>query len=161
LLDTGSLAGNFIAYRCLLNLKLDSFIVISKKRIVCSGLDNKCYDISKSIDLRIFYFSETLNETVFIETTAIILESSPVDLILGRKTIKRHKLFDQIPSQLSVHYVDSASRALTGIVPEKVVKPCDCIPGGNLQPSPGTKTENSKTNLNSQVWSGGPFGTWT
>jgi hypothetical protein len=38
LLDTGSLAGDFIAYRCLLNLKLDSFIVTSKKRIVCSGL---------------------------------------------------------------------------------------------------------------------------
>ena len=151
LLDTGSLAGDFIAYRCILNLKLDSFILTSKKRIVCSGLDNKCYDISKSVDLRIFYFCETLNKTVFIEITAIILESSPVDLILGRKTIKRHKLFDQIPSQLSVQNVDSASRALTGILPEKVVKPCDCIPGGNLQPSPGTKTENSKTKLNNQA----------
>jgi hypothetical protein len=88
---------------------------------------------------------------VFIETTAIILESSPVDLILGRKTIKHHKLFDQIPSQLSVQNVDLASRALTGILPEKVVKPCDCIPVGNLQPSPGTETENSKTKLNNQA----------
>jgi hypothetical protein len=88
LLDTGSLAGDFVAYRCILNLKLESFVVTSKKRIVCSGLDNKCYDISKSIQLRIFYFSEILNKTVFIETTAIILESSPVDLILGRNTIK-------------------------------------------------------------------------
>jgi hypothetical protein len=80
---------------------------------------------------------------VFIETTAIIVDSSPVDLILGRKTMKLHKLFDQIPSQLSVQNVDSASRALTGIIPEKVVRPCDCIPGGTLQPSPGTKAENS------------------
>ena len=44
--------------------------------------------------------------------------------------------------------VDAASRALTGIIPEIVVKPCDCQPGGTLQPSPGTKTENSKTKLN-------------
>jgi hypothetical protein len=56
LLDTGSLAGDFVAYRCILNLKLDSFIVTSKKRIVCSGLDNKCYDISKSIVFELFVF---------------------------------------------------------------------------------------------------------
>jgi hypothetical protein len=106
LLHAGSLAGDFISYRCILNLKLDYFIVTSKKRIVCSELDNKCYDIPKSIELRIFYFCETLNKTVFIETTAIILESSPVDLILGRKTIKHHKLFDEIPSHHSVQNVE-------------------------------------------------------
>jgi hypothetical protein len=37
LLDTGSLAGDFIPHRCILNLKLDPLIVKSKKRIVCSG----------------------------------------------------------------------------------------------------------------------------
>ena len=60
LLDTGSLAGDFIAYRCLLNLKLESFIKTFKKRVVCSGQDNQCYGISSSIALRIFYFCEKL-----------------------------------------------------------------------------------------------------
>jgi hypothetical protein len=54
LLDTGSLAGDFIAYRYVLNLKLESFILSSKKRQVFSGLDNQCYDISSSINLRTF-----------------------------------------------------------------------------------------------------------
>ena len=31
---------------------------------------------------------------------AIILESSPIDLLIGRKTIKKFDLFNQVPSQL-------------------------------------------------------------
>ena len=142
LLDTGSLAGDFIAYRCVLNLKLENFILTSKKRQVCSGLDNQCYDISSSIALRIFYFCEKLSKIAHIDITAIILQSSPVDLILGRKTIKLHKLFNQLPSQLSVHSVDSASQRLAGLIPDKVVGRCDCTPVTDLQPAPGPKTEN-------------------
>ena len=142
LLDTGSLAGDFVAYRCLLNLKLESFIKTSKKRVVCSGLDNQCYDISSSIALRIFYFCEKLSKIAHIDITAIVLQSSPIDLILGRKTIKLHKLFDQLPSQLSVHDVDSALQPLAGIVPDKVVKFCDCTPGGICNPPLEPKTEN-------------------
>lgn len=151
LLDTGSLAGDFIAYRCVLNLKLESFITTSKKRIVCSGLDNQCYDISSSIALRIFYFCETLSKIVSIEINAIVLQSSPVDLILGRNTIKLHKLFDQIPSQLSLQNVDSVSQVLTGIIPEKEVKSCDCILAVDLQPSVGAQTENPKSILGRQA----------
>jgi Reverse transcriptase (RNA-dependent DNA polymerase) len=145
LLDTGSLAGDFVAYRCVLNLKLEPFILTSKKRQVCSGLDNQCYDISNSINLRIFYFCEHLSKIAHIEITAIVLQSSPVDLIIGRKTIKLHKLFHQLPSQLSVHTVDSASQALAGVIPDKVVKSGDCTPGGDLQPAHGAKTENPPT----------------
>jgi hypothetical protein len=46
LLDTGSLAGDFVALRVIQNLKLINFIVSTSQRTVCSGLDNKCYDIS-------------------------------------------------------------------------------------------------------------------
>ena len=88
LLDTGSLAGDFIARRCVLNLKLESLIVTSKKRIVCSGVDNKCYDIFNSIALHVFYFSEKINKIAHIDINAIILESSPIDLIIGRNTTR-------------------------------------------------------------------------
>jgi hypothetical protein len=66
-----------------LNLKLESFILTSKKRQVCSGLDYQCYDISNSINLRIFYFCEHLSKIAHIEITAIILQSSPLELIIG------------------------------------------------------------------------------
>jgi hypothetical protein len=139
LLDTGSLAGDFVAYRCVLNLKLEPFILTSEKRQVCSGLYNQCYDISNSINLRIFYFSEHLTKIALIEITAIVLQSSPVDLITGRKTMKLHKLFHQLPSQLSVHTVDSASQALAGVIPDKVVKSGDCTPGGGFATRPWCK----------------------
>ena len=56
----------------------------SKKRIVCCGLDNKCYDISNSLTLQVFYFSEKLNKIAHFDINAIVLESSPIDLIIGR-----------------------------------------------------------------------------
>jgi hypothetical protein len=56
-----------------------------------------------------------------------------------------HYLFRQLPSQLSVHIVHSASQALAGLVPYKVVKLADCTPGGDSQPAHGAKTENPPT----------------
>ena len=135
LLDTGSLAGDFIAQRCVLNLKLESHIITSKRKIVCSGLDNKCYDISNSLALRIFYFCEKLNKIAHIDITAIILDSSPIDLILGRNTIKLHQLFEQVPSQLQLQLIDSASQRLAGLVPDKVKNVCDCISHEGSQPT--------------------------
>ena len=45
LLDSGSLAGDFIAKRVVSQLKLEHHVVSNKSRTVCSGLDSKCYDI--------------------------------------------------------------------------------------------------------------------
>ena len=42
LLNSGSLAGDFIAKRVISKLKLEHHIVISKSRTVCSGLGSKC-----------------------------------------------------------------------------------------------------------------------
>ena len=44
-----------------------------------------------------------------------------------------------------MHTVDSASQALAGVIPDKVVKSGDCTPGGDLQPAHGAKTENPPT----------------
>ena len=58
LLDSGSLAGDFIAKRIVSKLKLEHHIVTNKSRTVCSGLDSKCYDISNTLALFVFYFNE-------------------------------------------------------------------------------------------------------
>jgi hypothetical protein len=46
LLDTGSLAGNFVTSRA---VHLDPFILTDRSKLVCSGLDNSCYDVSSYI----------------------------------------------------------------------------------------------------------------
>jgi hypothetical protein len=69
-------------------------------RLVCSGLDNSCYDASSYIALQVSYFSEILNKYASIELKATILNSSPIDLVIGRDSIRKYNLFTEIPSQL-------------------------------------------------------------
>ena len=49
LLDTGCLAGDFVARRIVNKYDIKPVIHSTAKLSVCSGLDNTCYDISKSI----------------------------------------------------------------------------------------------------------------
>ena len=95
LLDSGSLAGDFIAKRVVSQLKLEHHVVSSKSRTVFSGLDSKCYDISNTLALYVFYFNELLKNAAYFKINAIILESSPIELLIGRKTIKKFDLFTE------------------------------------------------------------------
>ena len=73
LIDTGALAGNFIAMRVVKHFNLEDFIVNSQTLAVCSALDSKCYNISQSINLKLTFLSERLNKNTFIKLSAIIL----------------------------------------------------------------------------------------
>ena len=57
LIDTGSLAGNFVALRVIKNFHLEEFVIFDKTLTVWSALDGKCYNISKSINLKMTNFS--------------------------------------------------------------------------------------------------------
>ena len=80
MLDSGSLARDFIAKRVVSQLKLEHHVVSSKSRTVCSGLDSKRYDISNTLALYVFYFNEFFRNNAYFKINAIILESSPIDL---------------------------------------------------------------------------------
>ena len=54
-LDSGSLAGDFIAKRVVSQLKLEHHVVSNKSRTICNGLDSKCYDISNTLALCVFF----------------------------------------------------------------------------------------------------------
>ena len=69
------------------------------KLSVCSGLDNTCYDISKSVIISVNYLNERLNKISTFEIKAVIVENSPLDLIIGRATIKKLSLVHDVPSQ--------------------------------------------------------------
>ena len=130
LVDTGSLAGDFVALRVIQNLKLTNYIVSTSHRTVCSGLDNKCYDISRHIPLYVSYFSEALNKTDVFLIDAIVLDSSPVDLLIGKQTIRKTQIFSSVPSQLSSNSVTATSVAAISEIAESATSSCGCQPTG-------------------------------
>ena len=99
LLDTGCLAGDFVARRIVDRFNIKSVINSAAKLSVCSGLDNTCYDISESVIISVNYLNERLSKINTFEIKAIILDTSPVDLIIGRATIKKLSLVHEVPSQ--------------------------------------------------------------
>ena len=98
LLDTGCLAGDFVARRIVDRFNIRPIIHSAAKLSVCSGLDNTCYDISDSVIISVNYLNERVNK-INTFTIKAILDSSPVDLIIGRATIKKLSLVLEVPSQ--------------------------------------------------------------
>ena len=57
LLDaTGCLAGEFVARRIVDRYTVKPVVQSTAKLSVCSGLDNTCYDISKSVMISVHYY---------------------------------------------------------------------------------------------------------
>ena len=82
LLDTGCLAGDFVARRIVDKYNTKPVIHSAARLSVCSGLDNPCYDISKSAIINVNYFNERLNNMNTFKIKAIILDTSPAVLQL-------------------------------------------------------------------------------
>ena len=55
--------------------------------------------MSKSVIVSVNFFNERVNNMNYFIIKAIVLDSSPLDLIIGRSTIKKYGLVRQIPSQ--------------------------------------------------------------
>ena len=72
LLDSGSLAGDLIAKSVVSQLNLEHRVIFNKSRTVCSGLDSKCYAISNTLTLYVFYFNELLKNVAYFKINAII-----------------------------------------------------------------------------------------
>ena len=113
MLDSGSLARDFVAKRVVSQLRLEHPTVTNKSRTVCSCLDSKCYDISDTLALYVFFISMNFYKNVaYFEINSIILESSPIDLLIGRETIKKFDLFNQVPSRLE----DVDEKPMTAVI---------------------------------------------
>ena len=123
LLDTGCLVGD--------KYNIKPILQSTAKLSVCSGHDNTCYDMSKSVIVSVNFFNERVNKNNF-EIKAIILDSSPLDLITGRSTIKKYGLVRQILKQ----FEDMRKVLITeGKTSEHVNKRCGCQPKEDLLPS--------------------------
>ena len=129
LLDTGSLAGDFIANRVIKALKLDHCVKKQKSKYVCSGLDNKCYSICSTIALQVEYYSEKLSKLVSIKINPQVLNFSPIDLVIGRNTLRQYSIFSEVPSQLALLLPSSTTDSvLESNSKIEVVMSCGCQP---------------------------------
>ena len=99
LLDSGSLAGNFINQTMLDMLGVEIFDSVDRPRLpICSGLYKVCYDyISVTYKLVISFITEIGTTFSFIADFRL-LPKSPFDLIIGRDTIKDTNLGILVPS---------------------------------------------------------------
>ena len=68
------------------------------------------------------FFNEIVNKNTSFDIEATILKKTPIDLIIGRNTIKIHNFFDQIPNQLGGK--DLISERVT--TSECTKRKCDC-----------------------------------
>jgi hypothetical protein len=67
------------------------------------------------------YFSKALNKTDVFQINAIVLDSSPVELLIGKQTIRTTQIFYSVPSQLSSHSVTATSVAAISEIAELAI----------------------------------------
>ena len=101
LLDTDSLAGDFIAEDVVVRYNLKS-VLSDTSCTVCSGLDNRCLKSNTILLLRVRFHDESSNRYDTFDIKAHILKATPVDLIMESDSIKKFNLFRKVPSQLGV-----------------------------------------------------------
>ena len=96
LLDTGSSPGNFISIGLLQKIDgSDSTYKTDHPMRVCSGLGNHCIDSLDVVDVLVSF--KVKNKKLSIPLTCRISNSGNIDLIIGRESIKQHKLVSLLP----------------------------------------------------------------
>ena len=99
LLDTGSLPGNFLSMDLLHKIDgSDSLYKTDQPMRVCSGLDNHCIDSLDVVDVLVSF--KVKNKKMTIPLTCRISTSGNIDLIIGRTSIKQHKLVSLLPKYI-------------------------------------------------------------
>jgi hypothetical protein len=129
LLGSGCLIGDCISQEIVNKLNAKHLIVHTNTTI-CSGFNNECNDNFPSLIINISYINETTNLLENFETLVFILPKTPIDLIIGRKTIKQQRLTITVPSHFEDQtklfesidmttdtFVDNKSKEMYGAIP--------------------------------------------
>jgi transposase InsO family protein len=130
LLDSGSLAGNFISLNTFTNLGGDNSQLVDRLRLpICSGLNNRYTEISLvNHTLTISFVSENLNILDFDKSVVSfsaqfrVLPETPFDLIIGKETIKYFNLPLLLPSHFfEVDSIKDIQRATHPLLPRSML----------------------------------------
>jgi predicted aspartyl protease len=98
LLDTGCLVGG-----CISKQVVDSLNAFNVTTSICSGFNNQCQNKFRCLKIDLSFLNETTSSFEHFTTSVIVLEGSPINLIIGRETMKKVRLIDRLPS----HFVES------------------------------------------------------
>ena len=121
LLDTGSLPGDFISQDFVISLNAQDFVYTSSKALtICSGLDNTCYVRDQVIDIGMTFVTHNLLINTIFLTVRII--PNTIDLILGRKTLKKYDFFEKTPYEIGRPNMENSFERM------KVFLSAECIP---------------------------------
>ena len=79
MLDTGCLAGDFVATRIVERYNIQPFLQSTAKLSVRSGLDNTYYDMSKSVIISVNFFNDTATTEIYtIANTLSLHDALPI-----------------------------------------------------------------------------------
>ena len=107
LLDSGCLVGDCMSQKIVDQLHA-SHLLVYINTTVCSGFDNQCESRFPSLLINICFINEITSLRESFETRVLILQNTPLDLILGRSTIKQQMFSRKTPS----HFEDSTNLTL-------------------------------------------------
>ena len=95
LLDTGSMAGDFVSKSFLVSLDALTHCYVSSQALnVCSGLNGTCYRCNTLVDLGLTFLDDSnIKHTIYITFAQL-------DLIIGRKSFNHHNLFVLRPTRM-------------------------------------------------------------
>jgi hypothetical protein len=100
LLDTGCLVGDTISQEIVDSLDA-SHLLYDVNATICSGFNNQCTDKFQCLRININFFNIINSLRENFNTVVIVLKNSPIDLIIGRETIKKENLSQRLPSHFS------------------------------------------------------------
>jgi transposase InsO family protein len=147
LLDTGALIGNCIS-EDIVNKLNAKHLIVHTNTTICSGFNNECNDNFPALMINLSYINERTNLLESFQTLVFILPKTPIDIIIGRKTIKKERLTLTVPS----HFEDQTK--LTDTI-EMTTEPF----GDNISRKRGISTQElyGATPLNQVESKGSPF----
>ena len=96
MIDSGCLADDLINKRVLNALNGSKYLrTADTPLIMCSGLNNECLSSIEVLDIVVTF---TANKIVQVFNLVVrISEESPIDLIIGRSTMKQKNLVELVP----------------------------------------------------------------
>jgi hypothetical protein len=94
LLDTGCLVGDCISKKVVDSLNA-SDLLFDVATTICSGFNNQCKNKFQALKINLSFLNEITSSFDHFITTVIVLKDSPIDLIIGRETIKKTTSYRQ------------------------------------------------------------------
>ena len=118
LLDSGCLVGDCMSQNIVDKLQA-THLLVHVNTTICIGFDNKCDSSFPSLLINISFINEITSLRESFNTSVFILKYTPLDLIIGRATIKKQFFSLRTPSHFEDQTNLTVSRQIPGTFRER------------------------------------------